>query len=358
MSVVLADTLAPEQSPAQSPPPAHRRRPRGWVLALAGGLLAVGLTITVATVHGDSGTDVLGVLSSAGRGLTRLRWQFAAVVVGLAGLHYVASAMAARAASGLPLRLRETLLVEFAAAAANRLTPAGLGGSALHARYFTRRGLDAPAAIGAVGALAVLGAVSDLLVLIVLVLAVQAFGLGGGAHELALLLTHIRQALGPVRSPWLWLAVAAVVVPLAVWWVVRHRRRRGETVVGRFWAPVRRLAQRPVALATLIAASGSTTLIMGLAFVTSTAAVPGPQPIASVLVLLVAFMLGSAAGSSVPVPAGLGSTEAALIAVLMSVGETAAHAVQVVIIYRIITFWAPAAVGILTSRSLYRRRAI
>ena len=51
----------------------------------------------------------------------------------------------------------EVLLVQLAASAANRLTPAGLGGSAVTARYYTRRGLDGPAAVGAVAALGAVG---------------------------------------------------------------------------------------------------------------------------------------------------------------------------------------------------------
>jgi uncharacterized protein (TIRG00374 family) len=69
-------------------------------------------------------------------------------------------------------------------------------------------------------------------------------------------------------------------------------------------------------------------------------------------------MIGAAAGSSVPVPAGLGSTEAALIGVLMAAHVPAGHAMQQVLIFRLITFWAPAIVGVFTTRYLYRRRAI
>ena len=69
-------------------------------------------------------------------------------------------------------------------------------------------------------------------------------------------------------------------------------------------------------------------------------------------------MIGAAAGTAVPVPAGLGSTEAALIGVLMTAHVPAANAVRQVLIFRLITFWAPAIVGVLASRYLYRRRAI
>jgi uncharacterized membrane protein YbhN (UPF0104 family) len=209
----------------------------------------------------------------------------------------------------------------------------------------------------AVAALAVLGGAADLLVLCALVFGVQALGLGGGPNELHALLAHIQRLLGPARSPWLWIVVAAGVAGAGIWWL-RRARSRPLALRERLWVPVRHLLARPRALATLLAASGTTTLLLGVAFVTSTAMVPGPRPTASVLVVLVAFMLGSAAGSSVPVPAGLGSTEAALVAVLVGVGEPAAHAVQVVMVFRLITFWTPAAVGVLAGRYLYRRAAI
>lgn len=331
------------------------RRPPGWLLVSGLGLLLAALLVTAATVDADSGQDALGLLGSVLRDLARLRWQFAAIVVALGAAHYVAAAIAARAASGLSLPLGETLLVQLAAAAANRLTPAGIGGSALNVRYFARRGLDVPAGVGAVSALAVLGALADLLALTVLVAVGQALGLGG-VSEIGVLAGHARHLLGPVRTPWLWVGVALVLAVAGTWWLVRGRRH--EAAPGRFWAPVRRLVGRPRALTTVLASSGSTTLLLGIAFVACIQMVPGPPPNASLAAVLVAFMLGSAAGSSVPVPAGLGSTEGALVAVLLSLGEPAAHAVQVVMVFRLITFWTPAAVGILATRVLYRRSAL
>jgi uncharacterized membrane protein YbhN (UPF0104 family) len=251
----------------------------------------VALSITAATVDTDSGHDLLGLTRKVGGDIAVLRWQYAAVVVVLAGLHYLATALAAKAAAGLPLRLGETVLVQLSAAAANRITPAGLGGSALTARFFARRGMDATAAIGAVSALAVLGALADLIVVCGLVLAGAWLGIGGGSSELNLLYTHMRH-------------------------------------------------------------------LLGIAFVASTAMVPGTHPSVPFAGLLVAFMIGAAAGSAVPVPAGLGSTEAALVAVLMSAKVPASHAVEVVMIYRLITFWAPAVVGVFASRRLYRLAAL
>jgi uncharacterized membrane protein YbhN (UPF0104 family) len=201
----------------------------------------------------------------------------------------------------------------------------------------------------------VLGAVADLLALVLLVTGAHALGLGSGAHQFGVLVAHVRHLLGPARSPWLWLAVALAVGVIGARWLRRGHPR--DTVRSGFLVPVRALLTRPRALATVLASSASTTLVLGLAFVACIAMVPGPRPAASVAVVLIAYMLGSAAGSTVPVPAGLGSTEGALVAVLMSVGEPAAHAVQVVMIFRLITFWSPAAVGVLATRALRRRAA-
>jgi uncharacterized membrane protein YbhN (UPF0104 family) len=275
----------------------------------------------------------------------------------LAGLHYAASAVAARAAAGIPLPLRETVLVQFAAAAANRLTPAGIGAAAVTVRYFTRRGLRLPAALGAVTALNVLGALADLMVGALLVFGGRWLGLPGGSREIANLASHVAQLVTPLRSPWLWSAATAVAAGLSVIWF-RSRRAGKPRGWGQFWTSISSLLRRPSSVATLLIASGATTLILGFAFVASTAMIPGLQPHTSVGALLIGFMIGGAAGSAVPVPAGLGSTEAALAAVLIQVQVPVHLAVEDVLIFRVLTFWLPAAVGLLALRRLNRRRAL
>jgi uncharacterized membrane protein YbhN (UPF0104 family) len=333
---------------------ARIRRPRTAVLVCGIGVLIIAAGVSAVSIDRDSGSDLWGLLASTVRDVGRLRWQYAAAVAALAGMHYVATAVAARAAAGLRLDLGETVLVQLSCAAANRITPAGLGGSAVNARFFTRRGLDAPAAVGAVTALAVLGAVADLLVSVVIVLGGRWLGLRGAASEVAALTAKLRRLVAPLHSLWWW-AVAVAGIGIAVW-LARTRARRRRWM--QFWTPVRRLARSPRRLVTLLAASGLTTLILGVAFAASTAMVPGPQPRVPLGALLIAFVIGAAAGSSVPTPAGLGSTEAALVAVVVSTHVPAAHAVQQVLIFRLITFWTPAIVGVLTIRPLTRRGAL
>ncbi|MDT4912970.1 MAG: hypothetical protein QOC66_2098 [Pseudonocardiales bacterium] len=333
------------------------RRPRVWLLTGAAALLVAGTLFTAADVDGDSRYDVLSLLRSAGRDIGSLQWQYLCVVLALAALHYLASAVAARSAAGIPLPLGETLVVQFAAAAANRLTPAGIGAAAINVRYFTRRGLRLPAALGAVTALNVLGAVADLIVLSILVFGGQWLGLSGGAKEITLLARHVAQLVAPFGSPWLWTAAIALVAGLAV--ISIRSRRAGRTRHWRqYWTSIGRLLRRPASLASLMTASGATTLILGFAFVASAAMVPGPIPQESLGALLIGYMIGAAAGSAVPTPAGIGSTETALVAILIAAQVPASHAVEDVLVFRVLTFWLPAALGVLALRRLNRRRAL
>ena len=93
-----------------------------WASLAVLALLLVSAAFSAQATDVDSGYDLLGLLRAVATDAARLRWQFAAAAVVLAALHYLATAVAARAAAGTPLRLGETVLVQLAAAAANRLT--------------------------------------------------------------------------------------------------------------------------------------------------------------------------------------------------------------------------------------------
>jgi uncharacterized membrane protein YbhN (UPF0104 family) len=332
-----------------------RRRP-GWLVAIVAALLAVSALFSVEAVDTDTGYDLLSLLRVVGNDIAHLRWQFTTLVVVLAGAHYLATAVAARAASGLRLPYGEAVLVQLAAAAANRLSAAGIGGSAVNARYFVQRGLPSSSAIGAVVALSVFGAVSDLLVLLLLILVGQRLGLTGVPSELSVLSSRVS---GPASSLLSWWGLAAAVLVLVIALAaVRRFCDRLARARRHFWSPIQFLLRRPRRLLTLLAASGSTTLILACAFVLSVRMVPGGAATAGSGALLIGFMLGSAAGNAVPVPAGAGSTETALVAVLVASGLPTTRAVEVVLVYRVITFWLPALLGLPAARRLRRCRAL
>jgi hypothetical protein len=255
-----------------------------WLLACALVLFVTGLVVTTANADRDGGRDLLDLFTAVGRDFLNLRWQYTCFVLALAALHYLASAVAARAASGTPLPLAQTVLVQLAAAAANRLTPAGLGASAVNLRYFTRRGLSVPVAIGALATLTVLGAVADLIALSIVLFGGRWLGLSGGGQEITLLATHVARLAAPLGSRWLRLVAIAVASGLVIVWI--RSRRAGRTHRWRqFFGPIGHLVRRPSSLAMLLLASGATTVILGVAFVASTAMVSGPRPDATVGVL-------------------------------------------------------------------------
>jgi uncharacterized membrane protein YbhN (UPF0104 family) len=74
--------------------------------------------------------------------------------------------------------------------------------------------------------------------------------------------------------------------------------------------------------------------------------------------VLVGYLVGAAVGTAVPMPSGIGSTEAALVTVLMATGLAAAPALSAVLLFRAVTFWAPVPLGLLLAPGLRRRRAL
>jgi uncharacterized membrane protein YbhN (UPF0104 family) len=258
--------------------------------------------------------------------------------------------------------LTEATMVQFVASVANRVTPAGAGGLAVNARYLARRGMPVPGAVGTLAGLHVLGALADLL-LFTVVLAVAGGGIGGGGTVLATLGSSVSRIPGAV-SRWPHFALpagAAVLVALVAAWILRRRRARpgaGLRFAASALAAVVDVRRRPGDLATLLAASAGTTLMMGLAFAISVIAVPGGASIGKTGALLTAYLIGSAAGQALPVPAGMGSTEAALTAMLLAAQVPAVPAVQAVVLFRVMTFWAPVPVGALAARGLRRRGAL
>src|SRR5665213_3577364 len=75
-------------------------------------------------------------------------WWAIVIAVAAVAASYCCSALALSVAAGRRLPFGRTLLVQFAAAAANRVTPGGVGGMAVNARYLRTRELSS----GTVGA--------------------------------------------------------------------------------------------------------------------------------------------------------------------------------------------------------------
>jgi uncharacterized membrane protein YbhN (UPF0104 family) len=147
-------------------------------------------------------------------------------------------------------------------------------------------------------------------------------------------------------------AVAGLGGCVALVWIRRRPRDN-------CWAAARTgitdLLRRPRDLLVLLLASAGTTFAMGVAFALSTFTVPGAATVDQTGALITAYLIGAPLGAIVPVPAGLGSTEAALIAALGAADVATGHAIQSVLLFRVITHWAPVPIGVLSARWALRK---
>jgi uncharacterized protein (TIRG00374 family) len=72
----------------------------------------------------------------------------------------------------------------------------------------------------------------------------------------------------------------------------------------------------------------------------------------------VVYLTGSALGSIIPTPGGLGAVEAALTAGLIATGMHGTVAASVVLLFRLLTFWLPVPFGWVALSYLERKQAL
>lgn len=310
-------------------------------------LIVAALLAALAGVSTRAVVDGAGELWAwAGPVASRIEWEFVPVIAGLTTLHFLISAISVRAVTdgvaGRRLGVWEITSAQFAGSAANRLAPGGLGSAAINCRYLTRRGLLGCEATAAVATAGIARAVTKLALL-----ALAAWYAPGD--------WRLPSVPGVARHPYVPLAavVAGAVVAFVLVVAWRRGRRIWSAIVG-VVASLRRIVRRPRSLVLSLAAATAAHCALALAFVVSVLAVPGTGPHA-LATLPAVYLLGATAGAAVPTPAGVGSTEAALIAALAAVHVPTATAAQGVLLFRVMTFWAPVPVGIFSSRWLRGR---
>lgn len=219
---------------------------------------------------------------------------------------------------GLPNR--DALMLPWACASVNRVTPGSTGGLLLTTRVFHRRGVTYA---GSAVYLASVGVTHTLGGLLLLGVAVAAGGVTG-QHGV------------PLAGPGLLLSMLGLITMGVLACIPRTRSRalalirqaRGELSLRRL--PVVILFQAGARLAPAVVLAGA---LAGLHH-------PLPFPTV-VMVVLVA----SATGSLIPLPGGGGGVELALTGLLTASGLSLGAASGAVLVARLVGFWLPAALG-------------
>src|SRR5215471_20741751 len=280
---------APDEDAA--PVRLERVRPRTVVTLIAG--LAAGYLLL-----GQLGrVSLLSTLRSAD-------WRWTLPALALSALTYVGAAWSLSGYVPARLRFAPLLLAQLAGSFVTLVTPAAVGGAALNIRYLQRRKIPPAVAAASVGLSQVVGFVLHLALLVV-------FAAITGSESPSL------------RPPtWVYFVIAAlVVIVLAVFAIPAGRRlvrARLAPTLSQVIPQLLTVIQHPRKLAEGIGGALLLTASYILCLAACIRALGGSVPIETTAVV---YLTGSALGSAVPTPGGLGAVEAALSAGLTAAGS-------------------------------------
>jgi glycosyltransferase 2 family protein len=278
--------------------------------------------------------------SSLGSVLKSADWRWGAVALGLSAVTYVGAALSVSGWVGERLSFMRTLLVQLASSFVTLVTPAAVGGVALNIRYLQRKKIPSPVAVASISVSQVVAFVLHILLLITFA---------------AIAGTGTKSTIKP--PAWAYFVVLGLLVLAGVVLAIPAGRRivraRLAPTFGQVLPRLVDVAQRPRKLAEGI---GGALLLSGayiLCLDACVAAFGRSVPFARIGVV---YLTGSALGSIIPTPGGLGAVEAALTAGLTAAGLQGGVAVSAVLLFRVLTFWLPVPIGWVAFNYLERHK--
>lgn len=249
-------------------------------------------------------------------------WLVAAGVAFLAT--YAAAALMYACLSRRRIPLGRTMLIQVAAAFANRLLPAGSGAVAVSYGYLRRRHYNGPEAAGIIAMNNVLGVVGHVCIVVV---------------ALALDPSVLHRIRLPAVS---WSAGLLVIAVAAVCIVFWHWHKRTLRFVRSMFRDLTRYERRPGKIMLALGISICLTLLYTLSFYCCVRACG--LELGSTATLVV-FTFSVLVGAVTPSPGGAGGVEVALVGGLAGFGVAPASALAVALSYRLITFWLALLLG-------------
>jgi uncharacterized membrane protein YbhN (UPF0104 family) len=282
---------------------------------------------------GDIGIDTIA------DELAGARWSWVVLALVLAQLPLVCDATATLAAVGLPLPMGPTTVLQSAVKFINLTVPSAAGKIALTMRFLERQGVARSVALtqGSIDGLA--GFAVQALVLVVVVPVVDLDVSLDEAHA----------------GPLVWAGIAVLVagaIGIVLTAAVPALRRRVWPTVEAALSNVRELATSPERLVRLILANVASQVLYALALGASVRAFGGEASLAELLLINTGVSL---LGGLVPVPGGIGVTEAGLTAGLVAVGVDESVALAATLTHRMVSFYLPPVWGWFALRWLGRR---
>ena len=255
-----------------------------------------------------------------------------------------AGALSVSKAAPLPVPYGRLTLLEFAITFVNLAVPSTAARVAVNIRFFQRNGLDRTTAIAVGGLDSVGGFVAQM----ILLFGIIGFGLGS-------LNLDISTSSVDFTGKWLVILLVVLVVGIAVVAFVPKFRDPVVSVVKTTWSKIGPLLSSPRRLISVVLANLLVQLLFSLTSYTILRAFGQDVGFADVVLVNVCVALFA---GLMPVPGGVGVTEAALTAGYTAIGVDSASAMGAALCYRLITFYIPPLFGYFAMKSLRRQRML
>ncbi len=284
----------------------------------------------------DVGFDtILNTLSDA-------RWGFVLLGLFLAAATNWTDAVALAAISPRPIPVGVTTIEQFAIGFVNIAVPSAAGQVATNARFFEKFGVS-PVTSTTTGAISSLIGFVAQIILVVLTIVVGAGSIdlselqgGGGAIRLVVMALAI------------FVGVAIVVALVPAWrkWAIGVLRGPLDEMKNAF-----KILEDPKSAVVALGGALGTQILYGAGFAMCVLAVGGSISLGEAIFINVAVSLFA---GLMPVPGGIGVTEAGMTAGLAAVGVDSDVALSAVLVYRLVSYYLPPLWGYLSLRWLER----
>ncbi len=289
---------------------------------------------------------ILGQLNrvSFGKVVGESDWRWVLIGLMLSAATYVGATFSLSGFVLERLSFVRTFLAQLAGTFVTLVTPAAVGGVALNVRYLNKSKVTPADAAASVGVSQVFAFALHIVLLVI-------FAAVTGAST-----SHT--SFHPPGWAFIALAVlgAAILVALAFPASRRLVRSRVAPTLGQVIPRLLDIAQRPAKLAEGI--GGALLLTFGYILCLD-ASVRAVGSHAQFFPLAVVYLTGSALGSLVPTPGGIGAIELALSGGLSTIAHVPlVTATSAVLLFRLLTFWLPIPIGWVALNYLQRKDAL
>lgn len=266
-------------------------------------------------------------------------WVVAAFIVGVVA--WLGAALPLKMLASIKVPYSHALLVQISASFVNVAVPGGLGTATLDLDYLKRRGMGTARAVAVVALVELTQVVGTLLLL-----------------GVALIFDHSFPKMNfPLKE--LLIVTVVVVLLLAASLAFKKVRSFVTDKVKEYWEKIRpelsRIRKNPLSAVWAVVGLVIETVLHAVALLFCLYAIGHPISLAEAIMV---YLIGTTIGSAIPVPGGIGSTLAAMVATLHFIGVSASLATVGVVLFRFLTFYLLVPVGAIAFTYMQKRKLL